>query len=162
MSLSACNAVVNPSFESGVLYPWVPSAVNVAKVSTGTNAYGGEYYLNLQTSVGGRTNSISQTLDHLTPHAEYDFNVGVQAVSTGASYCSLYVFMGHNSTTGEIKDSILFNFGEWTSLSGTFVPKKSTQTLTLIAGCDFEDSSLIGSVLLDDVSFTKAGQCGSA
>jgi hypothetical protein len=48
MALDACaNAVVNPSFESGSLYPWVPSAVSVAKVSNGTSAYSGNYYLSV-------------------------------------------------------------------------------------------------------------------
>lgn len=45
MALSACNAVLNPSFETGILTPWFPSAVNVAKVSNGTSAYSGDYYL---------------------------------------------------------------------------------------------------------------------
>lgn len=45
MSLSASNAVVNPSFESGVLFPWRASAVGVATVSNGVSAYSGEYYL---------------------------------------------------------------------------------------------------------------------
>jgi len=45
MALSACNAVINPSFETGILSPWVASAVNVAKVSNGTSAYSGDYYL---------------------------------------------------------------------------------------------------------------------
>ena len=45
MALSACNAVTNPGFESGVLFPWHASAPNVAKVSNGTSAYSGDYYL---------------------------------------------------------------------------------------------------------------------
>lgn len=46
MTLSAwCNAVVNPSFESGVLFLWRASAVDVATVSSTTTAYSGEYYL---------------------------------------------------------------------------------------------------------------------
>lgn len=45
MALSTCNAVVNPSFETGALAPWFPSAVNVAKVSNATSAYSGDFYL---------------------------------------------------------------------------------------------------------------------
>jgi hypothetical protein len=52
MELAGCtNAVVNPSFESGFLYPWVPSTVNVAKVSNGTSAYDGNYYLSVPFSL---------------------------------------------------------------------------------------------------------------
>jgi hypothetical protein len=46
MALStSCNLVVNPSFESGNLFPWFPSALKVAKISNATEAYDGDYYL---------------------------------------------------------------------------------------------------------------------
>jgi hypothetical protein len=45
MALSTCNAVANPSFETGDLSPWRASAVNVAKISNGSTAYSGDYYL---------------------------------------------------------------------------------------------------------------------
>jgi hypothetical protein len=45
MALSTCNLVANPSFESGNLFPWFPSALNAAKISNATGAYDGDYYL---------------------------------------------------------------------------------------------------------------------
>jgi hypothetical protein len=45
MTLSACNVVSNPSFETGILNPWQGSAVDVAKISNGTTAYSGDYFL---------------------------------------------------------------------------------------------------------------------
>lgn len=45
MALSTCNVLSNPSFESGILFPWAPSAVKVAQVSNGTSSYSGDYYL---------------------------------------------------------------------------------------------------------------------
>ncbi|KAJ5167563.1 uncharacterized protein N7482_006344 [Penicillium canariense] len=75
MALSKCDAVVNPPFESGVLFPWIPSAMNVAKVNNGTSASSGDYYVDLQTAVGNRGNTISQSLKHLEPRTEYMFGV---------------------------------------------------------------------------------------
>lgn len=41
----ACNPLENPTFETGALAPWVPSAENVAHIVEGPEAYGGNYYL---------------------------------------------------------------------------------------------------------------------
>ncbi|CEO59581.1 hypothetical protein PMG11_04254 [Penicillium brasilianum] len=162
MALSACNAVVNPSFESGSLYPWVPSAVNVARVSNGTTAYSGDYYLDLQTAVGNRGNTISQSLKHLEPRAKYTFSASVQVPSpSGSEYCAVYVYMGHNATTGRIASSQLFTFGEWTSVTGTYSPRRPVETLNIIASCDSEDSSVTGHVWIDEVIFTGDNNCGA-
>ncbi|KAJ6139386.1 hypothetical protein N7471_005872 [Penicillium samsonianum] len=154
MALSACNAVSNPSFETGLLAPWHASAVNVAKISNGTIAYSGDYYLNLQTAVGNRGNTISQGLRHLKPHTEYKFSVQAQVPSpSGSSYCSVYVYAGRNATVGSIASAQLFNFGEWTEVAGSYVPKRENEILSIVAACDSEDSSVTGNVLLDDISF---------
>ncbi|KAJ5094964.1 hypothetical protein N7532_007255 [Penicillium argentinense] len=155
MALSACNAVLNPSFETGTLKPWFSSAVNVAKVTSGTSAYSGEYYLNLQTAVGNRGNTISQHLKHLKPHEKYDFSVQVQVPSpSGSEYCSVYVYMGRNATIGAIASTQLFDLEEWTALTGTYTAKRSDDILNIVVACDSEDSSVTGNVLIDDVNFT--------
>ncbi|KAJ5456138.1 uncharacterized protein N7458_003721 [Penicillium daleae] len=185
MALDTCNAVVNPSFESGSLYPWVPSAVNVAKVSNGTSAYSGDYYLSvpgfwisfswwtvqlidahiysdLQTAVGNRGNTISQSLKHLEPRTKYTFSASVQVPSpSGSEYCDVYVYMGRNATTGRIASSQLFTFGEWTSVTGTYFPRRPEETLNIIASCDSEDSSVTGRVWIDDVIFSGGHDCGA-
>lgn len=185
MELDSCtNAVVNPSFESGSLYPWVPSTINVAKVSNGTSAYSGNYYLSvllsrillfffnenhladakssdLQTAVGNRGNTISQSLKHLEPRAKYTFSASIQAPSpSGFEYCSVYVYMGRNATTGQIASTQLFTFGEWTSVTGTYSPRRSEETLNIIASCDSEDSSVTGHVWIDDVILSGGHNCG--
>lgn len=40
-----CNPLANPTFESGTLYPWIPSAEDVAQVVGDADAYNGDYYL---------------------------------------------------------------------------------------------------------------------
>ncbi|CAI7676615.1 unnamed protein product [Penicillium pancosmium] len=161
MALSACNAVLNPSFETGLLAPWFPSAVNVAKVSNATSAYDGDYYLNLQTAYGNRGNTVSQHLKHLKPQTEYDFSVQLQVLSGGVEFCSVYVYMGHNATTGKVASADISTFGEWQALTGTYKPKRHEGTLSIVAACDSEDSSVTGNVLIDAVSFTGAGHCKS-
>ncbi|KAI1838704.1 hypothetical protein DTO006G1_583 [Penicillium roqueforti] len=154
MALSACNAVSNPSFETGILAPWHPSAVNVAQVSNGTIAYSGDYYLNLQTAVGNRGSTISQGLRHLKPHTEYKFSAQAQVPSpSGSEYCSVYVYVGRNATVGSIASVQLFNFGEWTEVTGSYVPKRENEILSIGAACDSEDSSYTDNVLFDDISF---------
>lgn len=176
MALSACNAVSNPSFETGILAPWHPSAVNVAQVSNGTIAYSGDYYLyespslssqttisdtnevmctsNLQTAVGNRGNTISQGLRHFKPHTEYKFSAQAQVPSpSGSEYCSVYVYVGRNATVGSIASVQLFNFGEWTEVTGSYVPKRENEILSIGAACDSEDSSYTDNVLFDDISF---------
>ncbi|KAJ5742416.1 uncharacterized protein N7511_011435 [Penicillium nucicola] len=162
MALSACNVVTNPSFETGVLNPWHASAVDVAKISNGTTAYSGEYYLNLQTAVGNRGNTISQSLQHLKPRSKYDFSAQVQVPSpSGSSYCSVYVYSGKNATVGAIASAQLFNFGEWTGISGSYIPRRDHDVLNIVAACDSEDSSVTGNVLIDNVSLISE-KCGWA
>ena len=43
--MALCNFPANPSFESGVLTPWTPSAADAITVAKGTNADDGDYYL---------------------------------------------------------------------------------------------------------------------
>ncbi|KAJ6096223.1 hypothetical protein N7486_006969 [Penicillium sp. IBT 16267x] len=164
MALTACNAVINPGFESGVLFPWRASAVDVAHVSTGA-AYSGNYYLNLQTAIDNQGNTISQTLKHLRPGRNYTFNAEAQVPYPAISeYCFVYVYMGSNSTVGEITTMGLYqeSFGKWVSVSGSYVPKKSVETLHIMAACDEEDNSVTGEVNLDAISLVPQGSCGSA
>lgn len=119
-------------------------------------------YSNLQTAVGNRGNTISQFLKHLKPRSKYDFSVQVQMPSpSGSSYCSVYVYAGRNATVGAIASAQLFNFGEWTEVTGNYVARRDREILNIVAACDSEDSSVTGNVLIDDISLTSA-QCGWA
>ncbi|KAF7122268.1 hypothetical protein CNMCM5793_000225 [Aspergillus hiratsukae] len=157
MALSTCNLVANPSFESGNLFPWFPSALNVAKISNATEAYDGDYYLDLQTAIGGRSNTISQPLRHLDPSIDYTFSMQVQAASPSANYCSFYVYMGMNSTTGFMATDILYSSGEWTSVMGHYRPRLSREYLNIMASCVFEGSSYLGRVFVDDLVLAPTG-----
>lgn len=65
----------------------------------------------------------------------------------------MYVYMGRNATVGSIASAQLFHPGEWTEVSGTWVPKREQDILSIVAACDSEDSSVTGNVLLDQISF---------
>jgi hypothetical protein len=64
--------------------------------------------------------------------------------------------MGRNATVGSVASAQLFTVQEWTDVSGTYVPKRETDILNIVALCDSEDSSVTGNVLLDDVIFAPA------
>ncbi|KAL4922149.1 hypothetical protein BDW62DRAFT_77364 [Aspergillus aurantiobrunneus] len=120
------NLLTNPGFESGALSPWTPSAANVANV-VATNAdytpYAGEYYLDLETAVRNRGNTISLHLSDLAPGSNY--TVSLQARTRGegaANYCSVYVYGGTNATVGAIA-SMTDTPNEWTAVQGWYVPK---------------------------------------
>lgn len=118
---------------------------------------------NLQTAYGNRGNTVSQHLKHLKPKTEYEFSVQVQVPSpAGVEYCSVYVYMGHNATVGNVASAQLFNFGEWESLTGTYKAKRHDEILNIVAACDSEDSSVTGNVYIDEVSFTGVGHCKSS
>ncbi|CAG8123542.1 unnamed protein product [Penicillium salamii] len=152
MSLS-CNAVSNPSFETGILSPW-HAPINVATITNGSTAYSGNYYLNLQTAVGNRGNTISQGLRHLKRHTQYKFSVQAQLPSpSGSEYCSVYVYIGRNATVGNIASAQLFHPGEWMEVAGSWVPRREQDVLSIVAACDSEDSSVTGNVLLDEIVF---------
>ncbi|KAJ5648185.1 hypothetical protein N7490_004557 [Penicillium lividum] len=163
MALSACNAVVNPGFESGILFPWRASAINVAHVSTGANAYSGNYYLNLETAIDNQGNTITQTLKNLKPGRNYTFNAEAQVPLSGSNYCFVYVYAGSNSTVGEIASADVYeeSFGKWISVSGTYVPKHPVESLNILAACDSEDNSVTGQVYLDAISLLPQNGCGS-
>lgn len=76
----------------------------------------------------------------------------------------MYVYSGSNSTVGEIASADLYeeSFGEWVSVSGTYVPKHSVETLHITAACDEEDNSVTGNVYLDAISLVPESGCGSA
>ena len=59
--------------------------------------------------------------------------------------------MGKNSTTGFVATDILYHSGEWTSVTGHYRPRLAREYLNIIARCDFEDSSYLGRVFIDDV-----------
>ena len=63
------------------------------------------------------------------------------------------MYLGRNATVGGIASAQLFNFGEWTEVTGSYVPKRENEILSISAACDSEDSSVTGNVLLDDITF---------
>ncbi|KAL4805439.1 hypothetical protein BDV18DRAFT_140865 [Aspergillus unguis] len=155
------NLLTNPGFESGSLSPWAPSAPNVATVvesNADYTPYSGDYYLDLQTAVGNRGNTISQSITNLIPGQNY--SVSLQTRTRGevatANYCSTYVWAGRNATspTGAIA-SLLDTPNEWTLLEGWYVPKTSSDLLNVVASCTFSGSSYTGHVLFDEIVFEE-------
>lgn len=69
--------------------------------------------------------------------------------------------MGRNTTTGQVASSQLFTFGEWTSVIGTYSPRRPEEILNIVASCDSEDSSVTGHVWIDDVIFSGGQHCGA-
>ncbi|KAL4906948.1 hypothetical protein BDW74DRAFT_150056 [Aspergillus multicolor] len=150
------NLLTNPSFESGSLAPWIPSAPNVATV-VASNAdytpYDGDYYLSLRTAVGNRGNTISQSLHNLTPGTNYTVSLATRIPApNGANYCSVSAYGGFNATTGAIVS--LFDVpDEWVSLEGWYVSKTAEDRINFVASCTFSGSSYTGVVLFDEVYF---------
>jgi hypothetical protein len=106
----------------------------------------------LQTAIGNRGNTISQPLRNLDSSIDYTFSMQVQAASPGANYCSFYVYMGKNSTTGFVATDTLYDSGgEWTSVTGHYRPRLAQEYLNIVASCTFEGSSYTGRVFIDDV-----------
>jgi hypothetical protein len=70
--------------------------------------------------------------------------------------CFVYAYMGRNATVGSIASTELFDAGKWTEVSGTFVPKREAEVLSVGAYCDSEDSSVTGNVYFDDIVFAPA------
>ncbi|KAI9044509.1 carbohydrate binding domain protein [Aspergillus affinis] len=159
MALSSCNVLANPSFESGVLSPWVPSAVDVAQISTGTPVFDGEYYLNLETAVGNRGNEISQCINGLTIGANYTFSMQVRSPNYAANYCSVLAYRGSNSTSGLLASELLFTQDEWVEVKGSYRPRHSRDTLHVGASCTFSGSSYTGNVLFDDIFLGREEEC---
>lgn len=118
----------------------------------------------LQTAIDNGSNDISQIVKGLTPGKNYTFSAEAQVPESGASYCGIYVYSGHNVTKGHIaeKDVDMGSFGSWLTVTGSYVPKTSTDKLHVAAYCDEEDNSVTGWVYLDAISLVPEGGCGSS
>lgn len=115
----------------------------------------------LQTAIDNGGNTITQHLEHLKRGTKYDFSVEVQVPDEGASFCSIYVYMGRNATIGQVASEWVSDFGKWVSVTGSYTPKRSEDRLSILAACDFEDNSVSGRVYIDDVIFAPSGSRGS-
>ncbi|KAF9889505.1 hypothetical protein FE257_007215 [Aspergillus nanangensis] len=154
------NVLANPSFETGSLSPWWPTAVDVAQISNGSTAYSGDFYLDLQTAVGNRGNAISQRLTGLHVGANYTFSVQIQTRSpSAANYCGFFAYTGRNATTNAIASELLYEPGEWVQLTGSYVPKRPEDVLHVGGSCTFSGSSYTGHVLLDDIFLGRGEDC---
>jgi hypothetical protein len=116
---------------------------------------------NLETAIDNGGHAISQSLQHLKRGAKYDFSAEVQVPYSGAEFCSIYVYMGRNVTTGHITTQDVTDFGTWVSVTGSYTPKRSEDRLNIFSACDFPDNSVTGTVYIDDVLFAPSGNCGS-
>ncbi|KAL2826268.1 hypothetical protein BDW59DRAFT_161106 [Aspergillus cavernicola] len=148
----------NGGFETGLLAPWVSSDVTAATIGTGTQAFAGDHYLNLQTAPGNRANSVYQVLRELNTTATYSLNARVwgPAVST-ANYCSAYIHVGTNATTGFIAsvDISYDQSGQWLPLGGEFQPQHERLPLYVQAGCTLSGASQTGILLFDEITLTE-------
>ncbi|PYH47802.1 uncharacterized protein BP01DRAFT_389710 [Aspergillus saccharolyticus JOP 1030-1] len=162
MSLSSCNLLSNPSFETGSLSPWfttVPN-VNIATVTNATTAYDGNYYLDLKTDYGNRGHSIAQAISDLHRGGVYTFTAQIQIPEpSGAEYCFVNAYVGQNATTGLIVSQLLMPTGEWTAVSGEYTRQglRADDVLTVTGSCTSPGSSYIFDVLVDEVIFAEEG-----
>ncbi|PWY80870.1 hypothetical protein BO94DRAFT_625974 [Aspergillus sclerotioniger CBS 115572] len=121
MSLSTCNILTNPSFESGSLSPWYTNDPSFVRVTNGTPAYDGTYSLNLTTQPNNDNpqTTISQTLTNLTRNTAYDFSIEVKVpVSRGIEDCTVTAYTGSNATSGVIASAEIDPSGSWTACDG--------------------------------------------
>ena len=118
----------------------------------------------LQTAIDNGSNDISQIVKGLTPGKTYTFSAEAQVPESGASYCGIYVYSGHNVTKGHIaeKDVDMGSFGSWLTVTGSYVPKSPTDKLHVAAYCDEEDNSVTGWVYFDAISLVPESGCGSS
>ncbi|RAL12169.1 carbohydrate binding domain protein [Aspergillus homomorphus CBS 101889] len=162
MSLSSCNLLHNPSFETGSLSPWfttVPN-VNIATVTNATTAYEGNYYLDLKTDVGNRGHSIAQPITELKRGAVYEFTAHVKIPgSSGVEYCFVDAYIGKNATTGLIVSELLMPTDEWATVSGQYkrTKRRAEDVLTISGACTSPGSSYTWNVYLDEVILKEKG-----
>ena len=83
--------------------------------------------------------------------------------SYSSNYCFVSVSVGRNKTAGLITSQELdgSTFGKWTSVTGSYKPKRAHDLLYITAACDSEDNSVTGEVLIDAVALTPNGRCCS-
>ncbi|PWY85010.1 carbohydrate binding domain protein [Aspergillus heteromorphus CBS 117.55] len=153
MSLSPCNLITNPSFETGFLSPWFTKVPNVATVTNATAAFDGEYSLALTTAINNDANSISQFLTGLTRRATYDFSAQV-LIPYGADYCYVSAIMGLNTT---IATASLEPSDEWTAVTGQYTALTTKDMLTISVGCNLPDTSDVWRVYIDEVVLEREG-----
>ncbi|EAU37357.1 predicted protein [Aspergillus terreus NIH2624] len=157
---SSCNVVANPSFESGVLAPWYTTVVDVAHVSNGTQAFSGDYYLDLETGYVTMGNLVSQRITDLQPGANYTFSLQAMTPTSAANFCNVLVYMGGNATTGAVASTYdVVPNGGWTKVTGSYKARYREEVLHIFARCDSEDSSTSGDVYLDDVFLGVPEKC---
>ncbi|KAK2760402.1 hypothetical protein FQN54_002472 [Arachnomyces sp. PD_36] len=157
---TACNPLENPTFETGSLGPWIPSAENVANIVGAPEAYEGEYYLDLETAPGNRANQITQNITGIDTSKEYPFSIFAQVPNISvANYCSVYVYTGTNATTGLIASEMLPGQSPWTEITGTYKPKSEDDVFTVSCSCTLSGASHTGHVYLDGISLGGDESC---
>ncbi|XRM44774.1 hypothetical protein ABZX51_007885 [Aspergillus tubingensis] len=157
MSTSGCNILSNPSFETGSLSPWFTTASDVARVTTATPAYTGNYSLDLTTAIDNSPNSFSQTLSSLNHSTTYDFSVQVKPSVSGAEFCHIAAYLGLNTTSDTIATADLEPSDQWTALTGGFTANRSADVLTISAACTSPDNSYTWQVYFDEVVVERSG-----
>ncbi|KAL2869132.1 uncharacterized protein BJX67DRAFT_379607 [Aspergillus lucknowensis] len=150
--------VVNGGFELGVLAPWVESYPNVATIGNGSQAFAGDYYLNLESAPGNRANTVHQVLPELDTTATYNVTAQVWGppVST-ANSCAGRISIGNNVTAGLIA-SVDISYEQsrrWLPLQGTFQPKQSQLALYLQSQCTLSGASHTGILYFDEITLTE-------
>ncbi|KAL4784144.1 hypothetical protein BJX76DRAFT_357347 [Aspergillus varians] len=156
MSAPPFNPIVgNGGFETGLLAPWIPSDVTAATIGNGTQAFAGNYYLNLETAPGNRANYVHQPLRELDTSTTYTVTAQVWGPEVAtANYCSVWVHIGQNASAGLI-DSATLDYEQshqWLALEGQFQPQQETEELYLRAGCTLSGASHTLVVLWDAIT----------
>ncbi|PYI10690.1 hypothetical protein BO78DRAFT_450473 [Aspergillus sclerotiicarbonarius CBS 121057] len=160
MSISTCNILTNPSFESGSLSPWYTNIPNIARVTNSTPAYNGTYTLDLTTTPNNNNNnnnSISQSITNLTRTTTYDFSIQVNVPNSGADFCHISAYVGANATSGLILSVDVEPTGEWTPVRGNYTARGTSDVLMIGAGCTSSDGSDSWHVFMDEVVLGRRG-----
>ncbi|KAL2828009.1 hypothetical protein BDW59DRAFT_171134 [Aspergillus cavernicola] len=151
-----CNVINNPSFEAG-LSSWYSSTPGVATIGTGDIAYSGSSYLDLETTVSASEATISQDLYWLDDEKTHNLTVQVRLLDpiSSADSCTVSAYLGDEYTAdSDIASEIIWNAGEWISLTGTILPEQRDTVLNLVGACTFSGDVQTAHVLFDDVVFS--------
>lgn len=113
----------------------------------------------LRNAPGNRANWVHQPLNDLDASTNYTVTAQVSGPAvSAANYCSAWVHIGANVTTGLIDqvDLSYDDFGKWLTLEGQFQPKSDAVELYLRAACTLSGASHTSVLFWDDIVVAPA------
>ena len=113
----------------------------------------------LRNAPGNRPNWVHQPLNDLDASTNYTVSAQVSGPAvSAANYCSAWIHVGANVTTGLIDrvDLSYDDFGKWLTLEGQFQPKSDSVELYLRAACTLSGASHTSVLFWDDIIVAPA------